>query len=107
MDQMTTRVFISQDVPKLNLTPAKAYAGEFVVILPPGEMTRDLKRTISNIKHKLSDFQRGDYLLLIGDPIVMGLTLAIALNMADYSLKVLRWDRQEKVYDCIFIPEVK
>ena len=56
-----------------------------------GQVTRD-------IDTKLSNFNDEDYLLLIGDPIIIGIAIAMAGKWNQGRVKVLKWDRQEHVY---------
>jgi hypothetical protein len=102
---MSTKVFVTQDVPHLNLLPAKKF-GELVVVNPAGNMTNDLERTVKRIKQKLDSFNRGDFILPVGDPLIIGLTMAIALRYAGGHIDVLRWDRQEFQYDTITIKDI-
>ena len=98
---MKPKVFVAQDAPQLNLSPAKKF-GELVVVLPVGNMTHDIDRTIRKIKTKLDPMGPQDYLLPIGDPLMIGLVMAVALRYASGGpLKVLRWDRQESMYDVV------
>ena len=39
-----------------------------------------------------------DYLLLSGDPKVIGLAIAVACDINNGKYKTLTWDRQEKMY---------
>ena len=47
---------------------------------------------------KLKNFTEDDYLLLNGDPAIIGVTCAIASEMTNGKFKLLKWDRQEKTY---------
>ena len=53
---------------------------------------------IFSIRQKLKDFTENDYLLLNGDPAIIGVTCAIAAEMTHVKFKLLKWDRQEKTY---------
>jgi hypothetical protein len=48
-------------------------------------------------KH-LKEFNDNDYLLLIGDPAIIGLCCAIAADVNNGKFKVLKWDRNDKRY---------
>ena len=48
-------------------------------------------------KH-LKDFNDNDYLLLIGDPAIIGLCCAIASDFNNGKFKVLKWDRIDRKY---------
>ena len=59
------------------------------MILASGPLTFELQ------KH-LKDFNDNDYLLLIGDPAIIGLCCAIASDVNNGKFKVLKWDRNDK-----------
>ena len=61
------------------------------MILASGPLTFELQ------KH-LKDFNDNDYLLLIGDPAIIGLCCAIASDINNGKFKVLKWDRNDKRY---------
>ena len=61
------------------------------MILASGPLTFELQ------KH-LKEFNDNDYLLLIGDPAIIGLCCAIASNVNNGRFKVLKWDRNDKRY---------
>ena len=61
------------------------------MILASGPLTFELKK-------QLKDFSDKDYLLLIGDPAIIGLCCAIAGETNNGRFKVLKWDRNDKRY---------
>jgi len=61
------------------------------MILASGPLTFELKK-------QLKDFNDKDYLLLIGDPAIIGLCCAIASDTNNGKFKVLKWDRNDKRY---------
>ena len=61
------------------------------MILASGPLTFELQ------KH-LKDFNDNDYLLLIGDPAIIGLCCAIASDFNNGKFKVLKWERNDKRY---------
>ena len=63
------------------------------MILASGPLTFELQ------KH-LKDFNDNDYLLLIGDPAIIGVCCAIAAEVNNGKFKVLKWDKREfRYYD--------
>ena len=82
---------------KFNVLSAGKY-GELKLLLPEGQITLSTGPTINRLRHKLQKFTDMDYLLLIGDPLAIGLAVAIASNANHGRLKLLKWDRQEKQY---------
>ena len=84
--------------PKFNIMGALKYGKLKVllkentqIVLSPGPIVFELRRLLKNYTSK-------DYLLLSGDPAVIGLACAIASDINNGKVNVLKWDRQEKVY---------
>ena len=61
------------------------------IVRSPGPITYQLRRLLKNFSDK-------DYLLLSGDPKVIGLSIAIACDINNGKYKTLTWDRREKMY---------
>jgi hypothetical protein len=61
------------------------------MILSPGPLIQKL-RTL------LKDYHENDYLLLSGDPAIIGVVCSIVADMTNGKYKLLKWDRQEKTY---------
>ena len=61
------------------------------IVLSPGPIIFELRRL-------LKDYTSKDYLLLSGDPSVIGIAVAIASDINGVRFNLLKWDRQEKVY---------
>ena len=84
--------------PKFNIMGALKYGKLKVllkentqIVLSPGPVMYELRKL-------LKDYNSNDYLLLSGDPSVIGLACAIASDINGGKFKLLKWDRQEKVY---------
>ena len=84
--------------PKFNIMGASKYGKLKVllredtqIILSPGPVIFELRRL-------LKDYNSNDYLLLSGDPSVIGIAVAIASDINNGRFNLLKWDRQEKVY---------
>jgi hypothetical protein len=50
------------------------------------------------MRKNLKDFRKQDYILLTGDPAVIGISCAIASDMTNGQFKLLKWDRREFKY---------
>ena len=84
--------------PKFNIMGALKYGKLKVllkentqIVLSPGPIMYELRKL-------LKDYNSNDYLLLSGDPSVIGLACAIVSDINNGKFKLLKWDRQEKVY---------
>ena len=84
--------------PKFNILGALKYGKLKVllkentqIVLSPGPIVFELRRLLKNYTSK-------DYLLLSGDPSVIGIAVAIVSDINNGKFNLLKWDRQEKVY---------
>lgn len=93
-------VFVVQESPKFNILPASEY-GDLKTLLPPGQVTLSTAPTIRTLRDKLRSFSDSDFLLAIGDPIAIGLSVAVAASFNSGKVKMLKWDRQECRYYAI------
>ena len=84
--------------PKFNIMGALKYGKLKVllkenaqIVLSPGPVIFELRRLLKNYTSK-------DYLLLSGDPAIIGLACTIVSDINGGRFNLLKWDRQEKVY---------
>ena len=84
--------------PKFNIMGALKYGKLKVllkenaqIVLSPGPVIFELRRFLKNYTSK-------DFLLLSGDPAIIGLACTIASDINNGKFNLLKWDRQEKVY---------
>ena len=84
--------------PKINIVGAREY-GEIKSLLPelsqiiisPGPLVFKLRKL-------LKDFKPDDYLLLTGDPAIIGVACSIVSDITNGKYNVLKWDKQERQY---------
>jgi hypothetical protein len=81
---------------------AAAQYGEIVEVLRPGNLYAD--RVDTSITHmqnvfKSASFNHDDYILAIGDPIAIGAACAIACQMANGTVNILKYDRRTNTYN--------
>jgi len=73
--------------------------GDLVVMLPDRkQMILSAGPLTFELRKELKEFNDNDYLLLIGDPAIIGLCCAIASDVNNGKFKVLKWDRNDKMY---------
>ena len=84
--------------PKFNIMGAAQYGNlKFLldersqIIFSPGPL-------IFKLRSALRDFKRTDYLLLTGDPAIIGVTCSIVSEYTNGKFNLLKWDKQEKRY---------
>ena len=84
--------------PKINIIGASQY-GQFKFLLPefsqiifsPGPLIYKLRQGLKNYKTR-------DYLLLTGDPAIIGVACSIVSDITHGKYNVLKWDKQERKY---------
>lgn len=107
---MSPRVFVVQESPQINITPAMDF-GELIFLLGPGVHSFNPARMLDSMRVIFEDrnFQPEDYLLLIGDPVAIGAACATADQWLQVvskhsKLRVLKWDNQHKRYLALELP---
>lgn len=91
-------VYVIQEQANKNILPAERF-GEIQTLLPPGaQVTFSSGQVCKKLMFDLSTFKDEDYLLLIGDPVAIGIAVAVACHWNQGRVKMLKWDRQEKIY---------
>ena len=103
-----SRVFVIQEIagtqagnPKINIMGASTYSssGKFNFLLPefsqiifsPGPLIYKLRKGLKN-------FRKEDYLLLTGDPAIIGVACSIVSDITNGKYNLLKWDKQERKY---------
>jgi len=84
--------------PKINIMGAAEF-GTFKFLLPelsqiifsPGPLIFKLRKGLQNYSSK-------DFLLLTGDPAIIGVACSIVSDMTNGKYQLLKWDKQERKY---------
>ena len=98
-------VYVIQEIPgtqagnpKINIMGA-SNSGQFKFLLPefsqiifsPGPLVYKLRQGLKN-------FKKRDYLLLTGDPAIIGVACSIVSDITNGQYNLLKWDKQERKY---------
>ena len=84
--------------PKINILGAAEY-GEFKFLLPElSQMIFSPGPLIFKLRKSLKEFKEGDYLLLTGDPAIIGVACSIVSDITNGKYNLLKWDKQERKY---------
>ena len=99
------KVYVLQELPgtkagtpKINIMSASKF-GEFRFLLPefsqiifsPGPLIFKLRSLLKNYTTK-------DYLLLTGDPAIIGVACSIVSEFTNGKYNLLKWDKQDRIY---------
>ena len=98
-------VYVIQEIPgtqsgkpKINIMGASKY-GEFKFLLPEfSQIIFSPGPLIFKLRKSLKDFTTEDYLLLTGDPAIIGVACSIVSDMTNGKYNLLKWDKQERKY---------
>ena len=98
-------VYVIQEIPgtqsgkpKINIMGASKY-GEFKFLLPEfSQIIFSPGPLIFKLRKGLKDFTVEDYLLLTGDPAIIGVACSIVSDMTNGKYNLLKWDKQERKY---------
>jgi hypothetical protein len=99
------KVYVIQDVPgtregrpKINIIGASEF-GELKVLLPENaQIILSAGPLVFKLKKLLSNYTSNDYLLLTGDPAIIGVACSIVSDITTGKYKLLKWDKQERRY---------
>jgi len=84
--------------PKINIMGASSY-GKFNFLLPEfSQIIFSPGPLIYKLRKGLKDFKEGDYLLLTGDPAIIGVACSIVSDIRNGKYNLLKWDKQERRY---------
>ncbi len=98
-------VYVIQEIPgtkegrpKINIMGAATF-GKFKFLLPelsqiifsPGPLIFKLRKSLANYRQK-------DFLLLTGDPAIIGVACSIVSDITNGKYNLLKWDKQERKY---------
>ena len=84
--------------PKINIMSASKY-GKFKFLLPEfSQIIFSPGPLIFKLRSLLKDYTIEDYLLLTGDPAIIGVACSIVSDMTNGKYSLLKWDKQDKIY---------
>lgn len=92
-----TRRIAGEQVGTVDLTPAAEW-GNPIVLLQSNQSLLNTAPTIETLCEKLRTFDDNDYLIPIGDPVLMCMAATVAAMYNGGRLKMLKWDRLIKRY---------
>ena len=98
-------VYVIQDIPgtkvgtpKINIIGATQF-GNLRVLLPENsQIILSPNYVITTLRQKLKEYTIRDYLLLTGDPAIIGVACSIVSDITTGKYNLLKWDKQERKY---------
>ena len=99
------KVYVVQEIagtregrPKFNIMGAAEYGKLKFLLDERSQMIFSPGPLIIKLKNLLKDFRPTDYLLLTGDPAIIGVVCCLISETTNGRFNLLKWDRQEKRY---------
>ena len=76
-----------------------SHYGKFKFLLPEfSQMIFSPGPLIYKLRQGLKNFKKKDYLLLTGDPAIIGVACSIVSDITNGKYNLLKWDKQERKY---------
>ena len=99
------RVYVVQEIagtregrPKFNIMGASEFGKLEFLLDERSQMIFSPGPLIIKLKSLLKNFKSTDYLLLTGDPAIIGVVCCLISDITNGKFNLLKWDRQEKKY---------
>ena len=84
--------------PKFNIMGASEYGNLKFLLDERSQMIFSPGPLIFKLKNLVKHFKPTDYLLLTGDPAIIGVVCCLVSDLTNGKFNLLKWDRQEKKY---------
>ena len=98
-------VYVIQEIPgtkegrpKINIMGAQKFGKIKVLLSEDSQMIFSPGPIIFELRRLLKDYRPTDYLLLTGDPAIIGVACSVVSDITHGKYHLLKWDRQEKMY---------
>lgn len=87
-----------KNVPRFPTLENASSLGKIIYMLEPNAHPFNQASCISTLHHYLKDFSDADYLILVGNPILLGMATAIAAAYNSGRVRFLQWSPKEERY---------
>ena len=99
------KVYVLQELPgtkagspKINIMSASKF-GKFKFLLPEfSQIIFSPGPLIFKLRNLLKEYTIKDYLLLTGDPAIIGVACSIVSEFTNGKYNLLKWDKQDRIY---------
>ena len=104
-EELNTIVYVIQEIPgtkegrpKINIMGAQKFGKIKVLLREDSQMIFSPGPIIFELRRLLKNYTSEDYLLLTGDPAIIGVACSIVSDMTNGKYNLLKWDKQERQY---------
>ena len=98
-------VYVIQEIPgtregrpKINIMGAQKFGNIKVLLREDSQMIFSPGPIIFELRRLLKNYTSKDYLLLTGDPAIIGVACSVVSDITHGKYNLLKWDRQERMY---------
>ena len=98
-------VYVIQEIPgtkegrpKINIMGAQKFGKIKVLLREDSQMIFSPCPFIFELRRLLKNYTSEDYLLLTGDPAIIGVACSVVSDITHGKYNLLKWDRQERMY---------
>ena len=98
-------VYVIQEIPgtkegrpKINIMGAQKFGKIKVLLKEDSQMIFSPGPIIFELRRLLKEYRSIDYLLLTGDPAIIGVACSVVSDITHGKYNLLKWDRQERMY---------
>tara|TARA_B100000686_G_scaffold224617_1_gene231786 strand:- start:337 stop:732 length:396 start_codon:yes stop_codon:yes gene_type:complete len=98
-------VYVIQEIPgtkegrpKINIMGAQKFGKIKVLLKEDSQMIFSPGPIIFELRRLLKTYRPSDYLLLTGDPAIIGVACSVVSDITHGKYNLLKWDRQERMY---------
>ena len=98
-------VYVVQEIPgtrdgrtKINIMGSQKDGDIKVLLKEDSQIIFSPGPVIFSLRQKLKNFCEEDYLLLTGDPAIIGVACSIVSDITNGKYNLLKWDKQERKY---------
>ena len=99
------KVYVIQEIPgtnegrpKINIMGAQKFGDIKVLLKEDSQIIFSPGPVIFDLRKKLKNFTKDDFLLLTGDPAIIGIACSVVSDITNGKYNLLKWDRQERTY---------
>lgn len=91
--------------PKFDFSPAREF-GELHCLLKPNTTPFDTEYVLKRLHSALHRFDDDDFLLLTGNPVLLGMSVAVAAHYNDGNVRLLQWNVTKQSYTPISVEDI-
>lgn len=85
-------------VPLFDISPAREF-GEVTILTEHNQSMSASVPMVRMLREKMKDFDDSDYILPVGDPVIIATVAAIAADMNAGYFQMLKWNKRMRKYE--------